>query len=59
MLEGDAGVWAEEHTLRYLRTVRYTRAAGEAGEEGFLRVVCGDVNFGVHGRDFAVLFSRT
>ena len=35
------------------------RAAGEAGEEGFLRVVCGDVNFGVHGRDFAVLFSRT
>ena len=31
VLEGDAGVWAEEHTLRYLRTVRYTRAAGEAG----------------------------
>lgn len=28
VLEADPGVWAKEHTLRYLRTVRYTRPEG-------------------------------
>ncbi len=55
-------LWADAgYEVAFGETVEFCKDETAAGgmRADFLRVVHGDVNFGVHGEDFAVLFSKT
>ncbi|MBT2686015.1 glycoside hydrolase family 2 TIM barrel-domain containing protein [Bacillus sp. ISL-37] len=52
-------VWAEAgHEVAFGQYVFEVKAEEQPAVEGELRVVHGDVNIGVHGRDFSVIFSK-
>ncbi|MFS0779668.1 glycoside hydrolase family 2 TIM barrel-domain containing protein [Neobacillus sp. 3P2-tot-E-2] len=55
----ESTLWAEEgYEIAFGQFVYQVGTKGLAPVNGDLRVVHGDVNIGVHGRDFTVMFSK-